>query len=117
MDSNQIKQLLIDTLRPLDPFLVVLFGSYAYGTPGKDSDLDVFIVLNDDTIPATFNEKQALYLSVSRYTRPIARQIPIDLMVFTKPMFEQFKAQKSSFSIEILNKGKILYESDNKAMA
>ena len=27
---------------------IYLFGSYAYGTPGKDSDLDLYIVFKDD---------------------------------------------------------------------
>ena len=26
---------------------IILFGSHAYGTPGKDSDYDVFVVLRD----------------------------------------------------------------------
>lgn len=28
----------------LDPEEIILFGSYAWGTPGKYSDLDLFIV-------------------------------------------------------------------------
>jgi predicted nucleotidyltransferase len=27
---------------------IYLFGSYAYGKPGKDSDLDLYVVLKDD---------------------------------------------------------------------
>jgi len=29
---------------------IYLFGSYAYGTPNKESDLDVYIVVPDDTV-------------------------------------------------------------------
>jgi predicted nucleotidyltransferase len=28
---------------------IILFGSHAYGTPGKDSDYDIFVVLKDGT--------------------------------------------------------------------
>jgi predicted nucleotidyltransferase len=115
--ENTYIQQLTESLKTINPYLVLLFGSYAYGTPNPDSDLDIFVVLNDNSMPTTFKEKQALYLKVSPFTRPVAKQIPIDLMVFTIPMYEQFKAIKSNFSKEILNKGIILYESNNTAMA
>jgi len=115
-DNIYIEQLKIN-LSELNPYLVLLFGSYAYGTPHQDSDLDIFVVLNDNSMPTTFQEKQALYLKVSPYTRPIAKQIPIDLMVFTIPMYEQFKSIKSNFSQEILNKGVVIYESNHSTMA
>ncbi len=115
--ENIYIQQLKDSLMQINPYLVVLFGSYAYGTPNKDSDLDIFVVLRDNSLPTTFKEKQALYLKVSPYTRSVAKQIPIDLVVFTIPMYEQFKASNSNFSKEIFNKGIILYESNNPAVA
>ena len=115
--DNAYIQQIKECLSELDVDLVLLFGSYAHGTPNQDSDLDIFVVLNDHSMPVTFKEKQELYLKVSSYTRPIARQIPIDLMVFTIPMFNQFKRSNSSFSNELLSKGIILYERDHKTMA
>jgi predicted nucleotidyltransferase len=115
-ENIYIKQL-TESLKTINPQMVLLFGSYAYGSPNENSDLDIFVVLSDNSIPTSFKEKQALYLKVSPYTRSIARQIPIDLLVYTIPMYEQFKAMKSNFSKEILNKGIILYESNNETMA
>jgi len=115
VENIYIKQLK-EIFKELNPFLVLLFGSYAYGNPHKDSDLDIFVVLNDDSMPTTFKEKQNLYLKVSSFTRPVAKQIPIDLLVFTLPMFEQFKEIQSNFSKEILNNGIIIYESKNAEM-
>lgn len=117
VSENKYVQELKVNLSKIDPYLVLLFGSYAYGTPDPDSDLDVFVVLNDQSMPVTFKEKQDLYLKVSQFTRPVAKQIPIDLMVFTIPMFEQFKLANTSFSKEILTKGIVLYESKHQAMA
>ncbi|MFA5781004.1 MAG: nucleotidyltransferase domain-containing protein [Bacteroidales bacterium] len=116
IDNIYIKQLR-DKLSELNPYLVLLFGSYAYGTPHIDSDLDIIVVLNDNTMPATFKEKQSLYLKVSPYTRPVAKQIPVDLIVYTIPMYEHFKEMKSSFSKEIIQKGIVLYENKHSAMA
>jgi hypothetical protein len=74
-------------------------------------------VLNDQTLPTTFKEKQDLYLKVSPLTRPVARKIPIDLLVFTIPLFEAFKKSNTNFSKEILTKGFIIYESKHKKLA
>ena len=115
--NNKYIDQLKTNLKAIDPYLVLLFGSFAYGNPDEDSDLDLFVVLNDHTLPATFREKQELYLKVSQFTRPIAKQIPIDLMVFTLPMFEQFKLANTSFSEEILTKGIVIYESKLQTMA
>lgn len=30
----------------LRPFKAIVFGSFAYGTPHKDSNLDIFVILN-----------------------------------------------------------------------
>lgn len=117
ISENKYIQQLESILSKLDPFMVILFGSYAYGTPDQDSDLDVFVVLNDHSMPVTFKEKQDLYLKVSSLIRPIAKQIPIDLMVFTIPMFEQFKNANTSFSEEVITKGIVIYESKHEAMA
>jgi len=38
-------------------------------------------------------------------------------LVYTKPMYEQFKALNSSFSREILNKGIVIYEGNHATMA
>lgn len=117
MLPNKYIEQLKTNLKEIDPHMVLLFGSYAYGTPDEDSDLDLFVVLNDYSMPTTFKEKQELYLKVSKYTRAVARLIPIDLMVFTIPMFEAFKVANTSFSEEILTKGIVIYESEHQAMA
>jgi len=116
MDNLFINELKAN-LSKLDPYLVVLFGSYAHGTPHADSDLDIMVVLNDLSMPVTFKEKQLLYLKVSPYTHSVAKKIPVDLIVYTLPMFENLKKTNSNFSNEILSKGIILYESKHTTLA
>ena len=41
---NTVKDRLIDAYNPLSIFL---FGSYAWGTPTKDSDLDLMIIVDE----------------------------------------------------------------------
>lgn len=115
-DYTYIQQLK-NNLRELNPHLVILFGSYAYGTPHKDSDIDLLVVTNDKFTPQTFKEKTDLYIAVSEHILSISKQVPIDLIVYTLPMYEQFLKTGSSFSKEILSKGVVIYESKHSAMA
>jgi predicted nucleotidyltransferase len=115
-DNTYIQQLK-ENLKELNPYLVILFGSYAYGTPHIDSDIDLLVVTNDEFLPQSFKEKTDLYISVSEHILNISKQVPVDLIVYTLPMYKQFIETGSSFSKEILNKGIVIYESKHPAMA
>ena len=107
---EQIKEILSE----LNPYLILLFGSYAYGTPDEDSDIDILVVTKDDFIPQTYEKHTQIYLEVSRAIRPVKEQIAVDLIVHTLPMYEKFLELNSSFAREITAKGKIIYENNNK---
>ena len=112
-DSRQYFPLLLNRLQQLDLFRVILFGSYASGTPVAGSDIDLLVVLDSDDYPETYREKSELYLQVSRIIRDIRQQIPVDLIVQTRAMYEKFVEMDSLFAREIREKGKVLYEADN----
>jgi len=115
-DNIYIQQLR-DNLKEINPYLILLFGSYAYGTPHKDSDIDVLVVTNDNFMPQTFKEKHEIYKQVNQKIRSVKSQIPVDLIVHTLPMHNKFIELNSSFANEILTQGKILYESNHTRMA
>jgi predicted nucleotidyltransferase len=105
---NRYIPLIIEKLRPIDPYKIILFGSHAYGNPTRESDIDIIVVTNDDHIPKNFKEKSVIYLFVSRKIRDISSITPIDLLVYTKAEYEQFIRQKSLFSRMITKEGKEL---------
>ena len=113
---NYIEQLQ-EIIGELNPYLILLFGSYAYGTPDEDSDIDILVVTQDDFIPQTFKEHTKIYMKISSAIRPVKEEIAVDLIVHTLPMYEKFLKLNSSFAREITNKGKIIYENNNKTMA
>ena len=41
VDINKIKKEIVELLKPLRLDKIILFGSYAYGTPHDDSDIDM----------------------------------------------------------------------------
>jgi uncharacterized protein len=105
--------LLIEKLKSTQPEKIILFGSYAYGEPNEDSDLDILVVTGDDIIPSSFSEKSRIYLRIAQSISDVRSVFPIDLIVHTKAMHRKFIELNSSFSRELLTKGKILYEKNN----
>jgi len=86
----------------LDPEMIVLFGSYAYGVPSVDSDVDLLVILDTE---APRRERSWL---VSRLLIP--RPYPVDILVKTPQEIEQALASRDFFIQEIMERGKVLYE-------
>ncbi|MEA2042118.1 MAG: nucleotidyltransferase domain-containing protein [Bacteroidota bacterium] len=115
-NDNYIQQI-NEILSKFNPYLILLFGSYAYGTPDEDSDIDILVVTQDDFIPKNFAEKSKIYQKISRAISSVNEKVAIDLIVHTLPMYKKFIEIDSSFAHEIITKGKIIYESNNTRMA
>jgi uncharacterized protein len=101
----EIKNQIIEALKPLDPEKVILFGSYAYGNPNKDSDIDLYIVTKDNFMPQSFKEFIDIKLLYAKQVRSLQKEFGIDLIVHTKDMNKDFINLNSSFCREILKKG------------
>ncbi|HLN74173.1 MAG TPA: nucleotidyltransferase domain-containing protein [Prolixibacteraceae bacterium] len=105
---ESVKNEIVENLRELDPVKVILFGSYAYGTPDQDSDIDLYVVTKDDFIPKTFEEnlqiKKKVYMALSNLRKKYAS----DILVHTLPVHQKFIDSGSSFSKEIMQKGLVL---------
>jgi predicted nucleotidyltransferase len=86
------------------PDKIILFGSYAYGTPREDSDVDLLVIM-----PARNQLDQAFKI---RYK--VTAPFPMDLIVRTPHRVRQRLKEGESFLTEILSKGKVLYESDDR---
>ncbi len=99
-----------DALMPLRPERGIMFGSYAWGRPVEDSDIDLYVVTQDDFTPATYDERMRNHLKVAAALREINRKVAIDLIVHTKPVHETFIRLDSMFAREIMTRGRVLYE-------
>jgi predicted nucleotidyltransferase len=87
----------------LKPEKIILFGSYAYGNPTPDSDVDLLVIMN------TKAKDVDRYVAVSNLLYP--RQFPVDILVKTPQEIEMEKKKRGNFFLrEILTKGKVLYE-------
>ncbi len=81
---------------------IFLFGSEATGSSGPNSDIDLLVILDQDTLPSSFKERSTNYLQISRAIRDIEKHQPIDLLVYTKQEFEMIKAGGSLFIRRLL---------------
>ncbi len=101
----------------LNPHLILLFGSHASGTAGEDSDIDLIVVTKDEFIPDNFNERIDLQLRVSEHIFDIAKKVPVDLIVYTLPMYKKLLEQNNGFANDVKTKGKVIYEGSTKTVA
>jgi predicted nucleotidyltransferase len=87
----------------LKPEKIILFGSYAYGNPTPDSDVDLLVIME------TKAREIDRYVAISNLLYP--REFPVDIIVKT-PKEIKAESQKSGnfFMREILTKGKVVYE-------
>jgi predicted nucleotidyltransferase len=107
-EFKEIEKKMRPIFKELDPCKVILFGSYAWGKPTQWSDVDLLIVTKDTSMPSSFKQKNSIYLKWAMAFREIEKDIPVDLIVHTLPMHEKFIELNSSFSSQIINKGKII---------
>jgi predicted nucleotidyltransferase len=82
------------------PERIILFGSYAYGTPHADSDVDILVVM-----PARNQLDQAVRISLA-----IDPPFPLDIIVRTPKNMHRRLEEGDSFLREIVSKGTVLYE-------
>ena len=116
-DLEQIIISITNTLKDEGVEKIILFGSYAYGIPTEDSDLDIIVVTIDNYMPASNREKMELHHKYNLLIKKFRRIIPIDMLVYTKAMYQKLQESGSIFTKEINRKGKILYEAINTGLA
>jgi len=99
-----------ERLKKLKPYRVILFGSYANGTPTEDSDLDVLVVLDSEKMAKNLDEKIERDMPVSKMLININRKIAMDLITYSRAEYEYLINQNDFFVKEINNTGSVLYE-------
>jgi predicted nucleotidyltransferase len=86
-----------------DPDKIILFGSYAYGMPHADSDVDILVIM-----PARNELDEAFKIRCE-----VPTQFPMDLLVLKPQNVKWRLEERESFLTEVMTKGKILYEKEH----
>ena len=94
-----IRKLAREIAAKFQPEKIILFGSYAYGTPHQDSDVDLLVIM-----PARNEIDQAV-----RVRQATDHPFPLDLIVRTPYTMKWRLKEGDSFLREVVQKGKVLY--------
>ena len=101
---QRIQEFADEVARRFHPDRIILFGSYAYGNPTEDSDVDLLVVMPHDgsSIAKAVEVRQA-----------IRSGFPMDLLVYTDDYIKHRIEIEDFFLREITEKGEVLFEADH----
>lgn len=89
------------------PEKIILFGSYAYGQPNEDSDVDLLVILPFEELPV----QKAISIR-----QQVKSPFPLDLMARTPEQIQQRLEMGDFFIHDIIQRGRVLYEADYARM-
>lgn len=85
-----------------NPRRVLVFGSYARGEAGPESDLDLFIEMETDRRPPERAADVAALFGL--------RPWPLDVVVYTPEEVERLRGRGGTLLARIEREGRVLYE-------
>jgi predicted nucleotidyltransferase len=108
INIEELKPLIIARLLPFNPDKIILFGSYAYGTPTEESDIDLFLIKDDLAAENTRSYKIALQKTLFDIQKKYL--LGIDLFVdSTNRIQNRIENVKDQFYTDIFTKGQVIY--------
>lgn len=96
---DDVTRRLVETFHPEK---IILFGSYAWGTPTEDSDLDVLVILRESNEPAHRRAAHA-------YRALQGLRFPVDVLVRTQDEVMREFGLRASLLNKILTEGRMLH--------
>ena len=102
--QQEIQAITDDIVRKFAPLQVILFGSYAYGTPTEDSDVDLLVVMD---IPKSEFLNKAIEIR-----QRTSYRFGMDLLVRSPEEIAYRVSYNDWFLREIAEKGKVLHGTD-----
>lgn len=101
---SQIQAFSQQIAEKFEPEQIILFGSYASGKPGEDSDVDLLVVLPFEEMPV----RKAIEIRQS-----LPAPFPLDLIARTPEQVQQRLEMGDFFIQDIMKNGQVLYEANH----
>lgn len=101
---SQIQAFSQQIAEKFQPERIILFGSYAYGKPTEDSDVDLLVILPFEEMPV----EKAIAIR-----QQIKAPFPLDLMARTPQQIQQRLEMGDFFIQDIMKNGRVLYEANH----
>lgn len=103
LNAEMIQEVLTRLIKTYQPVAIYLFGSYAWGKPDKDSDIDFFIIINTSNL----NKADRIRMGLAEL---MDIRMPVDILVFTRDEVEARKYHPSTLTHKVISSGVKLYE-------
>jgi len=106
-DIKKLREEIVVRLKPLEPDKIILFGSYAHGTPTEGSDIDIIIIKDIEA-----EKVREIRLESRKRLRDLqfTYKLGFDIVVDNQNRFtKRIKVVKDQFYEEILSKGTVIY--------
>jgi predicted nucleotidyltransferase len=84
---------------------IILFGSYAYGNPNIDSDLDLLVILDKQGYLENWMERIDLKVAVKKSLKGLIENVPVELLLYTEDEWKKLLKSGSCFYKELDEKG------------
>lgn len=97
-----IQQITEKIVRECHPHKIILFGSWAWGKPKEDSDLDLLVIMDSDLARPDIRAMQVKRLLYDLHG-------PVDLLVYTPEEVKTCLERGNLFIRDILEEGRLLY--------
>ncbi|MEK7299058.1 MAG: nucleotidyltransferase domain-containing protein [Candidatus Margulisiibacteriota bacterium] len=102
-DQSDIQEMVFRIVAATHPEKVILFGSYARGTEGPDSDVDLLVIASHDT-QSRRAELRKIWHALSGI------MVPKDVLVYNREDVKKWQDTPNHVISIALKEGKILYE-------
>jgi predicted nucleotidyltransferase len=100
LHSEVLQKLVQQIVNGFHPQKVILFGSYAYGMPREDSDLDLLVVMEAGGRPLR---------AAANIAAAIDHPLSLDILVFEPGHLESAVEREFTFATEVMARGIVLH--------
>lgn len=100
-DIEAIKTEIVNRLKKLKPKKIIVFGSFAYGSPGENSDVDICVVGSEGSRKR--EQKKAIRKLLSDL------RIAKDILTPSEKEYNFYKNEYGSVYMDIDKKGEVLW--------
>ncbi len=96
---KEVVRRLVDEFQPET---IYLFGSYAWGKPNEDSDMDLLVIIPE-------SRERPIQRAVRAQRSLLGVKAAVDVIVKTQKEFQRYATVKASLEAQITREGKLLY--------
>ena len=97
---KKIEAYVQEVVENLNPYLVMLFGSFATNNINEGSDVDILVVAD---FHEGFLDRITKLMDINKFG------IPVEPVGYTLKEFREMKRRKNAFILEVTERGKVMY--------